>query len=111
MWLETRGWTILDRRFRSGHRDIDLVASRTDPEGRVVAFVEVKAILSTAFGGPLGAVNWKKRRELWRSATVWMARHPAAGELFRFDVIGVHFDRQRVRVQHIENAFFVPNRS
>jgi putative endonuclease len=111
MWLQTKGWTILDRRFRNGHRDIDLIASRTGEEGRLIAFVEVKARLSSGFGGPIGAVNWKKQRELCKSANIWISRHPMTADLFRFDVIGVHFDRGRVRVRHVENAFLVPTRT
>ena len=38
-WLRRRGWRVMQRRFRTGHRDIDLVVER---EG-MVAFVEVKA--------------------------------------------------------------------
>jgi len=26
-WLASRGWILVERRFRSGHRDIDLVVS------------------------------------------------------------------------------------
>jgi putative endonuclease len=110
-WLTEKGWTILARRFRSGHRDIDLVAARRDAASRIVAFVEVKARKSADFGGPLGAVNWRKQRELCRSAWIWIARFGKSSDYYRFDVIGVLFDPNRVRVQHVENAFFVPNRS
>jgi len=27
-WLQSRGWKVLQRRYRSGHRDIDLIAQR-----------------------------------------------------------------------------------
>jgi putative endonuclease len=40
--LVARGWRIVDRRFRSGHRDIDLVVERNSDGFRLVAFVEVK---------------------------------------------------------------------
>jgi putative endonuclease len=100
-WLAQRGWRILDRRFRSGHRDLDLVAER---EG-VVAFVEVKARRGRSFGHPVEAVNWRKQRELTRSAAVWMARFGGAKQTFRFDVIGVLMDESGTRVRHVENAF------
>lgn len=101
-WLVGRGWRILARRFRSGHRDLDLVAER----GGVVAFVEVKARRSDLFGDPVQAVHWRKQREIARSASVWAERHGRAALTYRFDVIGVAFDgRRRVRVRHVENAF------
>ena len=106
-WLCRRGWRIVQRRFRSGRRDIDLVAER---EG-TIAFVEVKARRSGGFGGPVEAVGWKKQRELGRSAAVWIDRHGREGECYRFDVIGVLLAGETVRVRHVENAFLVPRKS
>jgi len=110
-WLPGHGWQIAERRFRNGHRDIDLIATRGEPDsGRTVAFVEVKTRASTDFGGPVSAVNWRKQRELGRSAKVWMSRFQKPGDTFRFDVIGVILEPEKVRVQHIENAFLLPNK-
>jgi len=108
-WLTVHGWEIADRRFRNGHRDIDLVATRTerDGAGRTVAFVEVKTRAEWSFGGPTAAVSWRKQRELSRSAKVWMSRFQRPGDNFRFDVIGVILSPQNVRVQHVENAFLL----
>ena len=100
-WLERNGWKIVNRRFRSGHRDIDLVAERHG----VVAFVEVKARKGLEFGEPVEAVGWRKRRELSRSARVWIDRHGRGPESYRFDVIGIHMVQDRVRVRHVEDAF------
>lgn len=100
-WLVARGWRVLARRFRSGHRDLDLVVERSG----TVAFVEVKARRSRRWGHPVEAVDWRKQRELVRSAQVWIARHGRAGTAYRFDVIGVLVDGDRVRVRHVENAF------
>jgi putative endonuclease len=100
-WLRRKGWRVVQRRFRSGHRDIDLVVEQ---EG-LVAFVEVKARNGDTFGDPVGAVNWKKQKELGRSARVWIARHGRREEAYRFDVVGVLVDGERVRVRHVENAF------
>ena len=100
-WLRRQGWRIVQRRFRSGHRDIDLVAERDG----LVAFVEVKARRGQRFGDPVEAVNWKKQRELGRSARVWIDRHGRSPEAYRFDVIGVLVAGKRVRIRHVENAF------
>lgn len=100
-WLRERGWRVVQRRFRSGHRDIDLVVEQ---EG-VVAFVEVKARRGEQFGDPVEAVNWRKQKELGRSARVWVARHGRQDDAYRFDVIGVLVEGPRVRIRHVANAF------
>ncbi len=100
-WLRARGWTVLARRFRSGHRDLDLVVR----QGRQVAFVEVKARRDRRFGDPAGAVGWRKRRELTRSAQVWIDRCGRPGDAYRFDVVAVLVGRDGARVRHVEDAF------
>jgi putative endonuclease len=104
-WLVRDGWQVVDRRWRSGRRDLDLVAIREN----VVAFVEVKTRRSTWSGGPVEAVNWRKQRELTRSAQAWidqrgvlLAPQPA---VFRFDVVGVVASRDGVGVCHVTAAF------
>jgi putative endonuclease len=108
-WFAAAGYAVLARRFRSGHRDLDLVVARAG----VVAFVEVKTRRGPAFGGPLAAVHWRKRRELVRSARVWVARFGRPGQAYRFDVFGVLVgpparEGRRVRVRHLADAFQVP---
>jgi putative endonuclease len=103
-WLRRQGWRVVMRRFRSGHRDIDLVIER---EG-TVAFVEVKARRGVQFGDPVEAVNWSKQRELARSASVWIDRHGRPSEVYRFDVVGVLVEGERVRIRHVPNAFSLP---
>ncbi|HEY7893413.1 MAG TPA: YraN family protein [Gemmatimonadaceae bacterium] len=102
-WLEQQGWTLVARRFRNGHRDLDLIARRDG----VVAFVEVKARRGSDFGDPVEAVDWRKRRELIRSAHVWMDRFGQPTDSYRFDVIGVLMEGARVRIRHVQNAFAV----
>ncbi|HUO52930.1 MAG TPA: YraN family protein [Gemmatimonadaceae bacterium] len=100
-WLAERGWTTLGRRVRSGHRDLDLVMERDG----LVAFVEVKARSGERFGDPVEAVHWKKRRELVRSALVWMDRHGTPGRSYRFDVVGVLVSEGRAKIRHVPAAF------
>ncbi|MBU6367251.1 MAG: YraN family protein [Gemmatimonadetes bacterium] len=102
-WLRSLGWQLVTHRFRSGHRDIDLVVRR----GAQVAFVEVKTRRGERFGNPVAAVGWRKQRELWRSAAIWVARHGSPGLCYRFDVIGVLVFGQKVRIEYVEDAFRV----
>jgi putative endonuclease len=107
-WLVQKGWRVVERRFRSGHRDIDLIVERVGAEGRLIAFVEVKTRVSSEYGGPLAAVHWKKQREMARAARDWMARqrwNPVP--IFRFDVVGVIYGHGPAEVIHVENAFQV----
>lgn len=103
-WFRVRGWRILARRFRAGRRDLDLIAELAG----TVAFVEVKARSGLGFGHPVEAVNLKKRKELARAALVWIDRHGRPGSAYRFDVLGVLIEGERVRVRHIPDAFRVP---
>jgi len=100
-WLQRRGWRVLAQRFRSGRRDVDLVVERSG----TVAFVEVKTRRATDFGDPIEAVSWRKRRELIRSALVWVDRFGAPGAAYRFDVVGVIIAGRDARIRHVENAF------
>ncbi|HSJ62619.1 MAG TPA: YraN family protein [Gemmatimonadaceae bacterium] len=100
-WLARRGWRLVGRRFRNGHRDIDLIVEGHD----TVVFVEVKARRARDFGDPVEAVDWRKQRELVRSAHVWMDRFGVPGRAYRFDIVGVLVEGRSVRVRHVENAF------
>ena len=82
-WLNERGFRILDRNWRTGRLELDLVAER----GGEVVFVEVK----TRRPGPQPAseaLSWRQRRALRRAAAAWMRHHPT-GRAFRFDLLAV----------------------
>lgn len=100
-WMVRRGWTVVEHRFRAGRRDIDLVMRRESE----VAFVEVKARRKPDLGGPIEAVQWRKQRELSRAAAVWIDRYGKDELAYRFDVLGVLVEGERVRVRYVPNAF------
>ena len=100
--LRRRGYAILARRFRTRHGEIDIVAR----DGDVLVFVEVKARSSRGFGGAVGAVTPRKRRQVMAMAQRYMARVGWAARPCRFDVVAVQADgREAPDVTLIRNAF------
>ncbi|MFQ5702537.1 MAG: YraN family protein [Gemmatimonadales bacterium] len=100
-FLAAAGWEIMAHRFRLGRIEIDLIARR----GSLIAFVEVKTRKTRAFGSPLEAVTWAKKREIVRVARGWMDRYGRRDYVYRFDVIGVTLGREGVQIEHVEDAF------
>lgn len=96
-YLQSRGWEILEHRFRAGRIELDVVARR----GHLVAFIEVKTRRGTAFGSPFEAITGAKRREIVKAARVWTDRHGRPSDVYRFDCIGLVDGK----LEHLEDAF------
>ncbi|MCU0844159.1 MAG: YraN family protein [Spirochaetes bacterium] len=89
-FLEARGFDILERNYRFGRTgEIDLIARRGD----LVVFAEVKSRNTAVYGGPLYAINERKKRTIRLIASQYLAARPALNVrsiTFRFDMIAVY---------------------
>ena len=100
-WLEGHGFVVLDRNWRSGRRELDIVAR----DGDVIAFVEVKT-RAPGPQAPVEAVSRAKRRTIRHASEAWIHAHPGVGREFRFDVVGVTAGpRGKHRIRHYPDAF------
>ena len=99
--LRKIGYRIVERNYRCKLGEIDCVAV----QGRTLVFLEVKARRSDEFGGPLAAVDQRKRRKLTRLAQHYVAARGLHDTPCRFDVVGVWFTGDGPRVEVIANAF------
>lgn len=99
-YLEDKGYTILDRNYRKGHLEIDIIA--TDEEDLVI--VEVKTRSSDTFMRPEEAVDHKKRVSLMRLANYYVKTHRRIEDV-RFDIISIVANDQETTIEHIRNAF------
>lgn len=82
--LQQQGYVILDSDWKSGHRDIDIVAM----DGDEVVLVEVKTRSNDHFSEPLDAVNYRKMMNLRRAFNHYIKYH-RVNNAVRFDIIGI----------------------
>lgn len=96
-FLGNLGMRLLQRNFRTGTGEIDLVLQ----DGETIVFCEVKARKSDRFGRCEEFVDYRKRRKLLRAARAYLAKERRA-RFYRFDVVEVYYELGCVR--HIENV-------
>jgi len=99
-FLREKGYKILKRNYRFGHKEIDIVAR----DKNTVVFVEVKTGRSKRFGEPFEKVGTFKQRKLIEAAKDFIQKSEIKDCDFRFDVISVDLTGDR-KIEHIENAF------
>ncbi|CAN5805401.1 YraN family protein [soil metagenome] len=96
-WYEQRGFEVVARNWRCREGEIDLILRRQ----RMIVFCEVKTRSSTAFGAPVEAVTYAKRRRLRHLAAHWLDDTPLRAAGIRFDVASVLAGK----IEVIEGAF------
>ena len=100
-YLRFHGYSILERNYRSGRYEIDVVAR--ERRTGVLVFVEVKTRSSTAFGRPVDAVTAQKQLFLTRAAQGYLRARREPDAPTRFDVVEVYL--RPLRIVHLPGAF------
>lgn len=102
-YLESKGYRILERDWKSGHRDLDIIA-RTANE---VVFVEVKTRRTREFGNPFEAVDYRKRHNLLAAINQYV-RYRQIDMPLRLDIISIIAeDMSHPEIEHIEDVQMV----
>lgn len=83
--LADRGYAILERRYRTGRGEIDIIA---DDDGTLV-FVEVRARADAECGSAAESVTDAKKRRVCRMAAEYLAVRQIANRPCRFDVVAI----------------------
>lgn len=102
-YLVRCGYSVLDRNWHSGHKELDLIARKDDE----LVIVEVKTRSSTDYGTPEEAVDSRKIRRIVSAADAYV-RLKALDLHVRFDIITIVINEGEPSVVHIEDAFFPP---
>lgn len=99
--LREKGYKILHRNWKSGKRELDIVAENKD----FIVFVEVKTRSKDFYVHPADTVNREKRKSMIYAAEGYIKIYNIDKES-RFDIITVISDGKSVEVDHIEDAFY-----
>lgn len=100
-YLQRKGYVILERDWKSGHRDLDIIAM----DGDTVVFVEVKTRSNRLFTDPVDAVGYQKIRHLQQAANHYVKYRHIDRDI-RFDIICIVVSEEKTpEIEHIEDAF------
>ena len=113
-FLKKNGYTVIERNFRAGRNEIDIIVS----DKNYLVFVEVKARTCNAsgelpYGNPASAVTYQKRQRTLAAAEEYIRLKGTKGKQPRLDVIEIFFahspkfssTKEVLKINHIENAF------
>ena len=102
-FLERKGYDILERDWRLGKRDLDIIAWSDDHATLVI--VEVKTRQNIDFQEPEEAVDTPKMRNLAVAANAYVKLMDIDAEI-RFDIISVVGSKGKLlNIEHIVDAF------
>ena len=99
-FLQQKGYEIVDRNWRYGPKEIDIVARDSD----TMVFVEVKTRSTLAFELPQEAVTKKKMKNLVEAADAYMIQNNIDLE-GRFDIVAVLNGNPPKVIEHLEGAW------
>lgn len=100
-YLRGKGYDILERDWKHGKRDIDIIARKDN----ILAIIEVKTRSNTNYNEPQVAVDRRKIMSISLSANAYV-RQKRINATLRFDIITiVGSDENNYEITHLEDAF------
>lgn len=102
-YLEKNGYKILERNWRFGRIEVDIIACNDD----YLVFVEVKTRASDRWGNPEFSVTNDKIKRIVEAAESYINKFPIELPV-RFDVISVIINGDKIELEHFDDAFFAP---
>ena len=99
-FLKEKGYAILERNYRVGHLEIDIIALKDG----ILVFVEVKTRNNRLFSDPLQAIDYKKRKNLCKAINHYI-HYRKLDNPWRFDAITIvgTIGTTTPEIKHIED--------
>lgn len=99
-YLSEQGYELLERNFRYGKAEIDLIMRKN----KLLVFVEVKTRRNAAYGYPEEFVNRQQQAMIMRAAEQYILKNNWQG-LIRFDIVAI-LTEPELQIQHLPDAFY-----
>ena len=98
-WLRERGFYIVERNWRAGRYEIDIIAQHYD----TLHFVEVKTRKEGGWQSAYDSIDEQKTRSLRRAAMTYRAMHRIRHNI-QFDLIAITvYDDNSTSLEYVEN--------
>ena len=98
-FLENSGYTIIEKNWRSGRYEIDIIAE----EKNILVFVEVKTRSNDYYGFPEESVNKTKQDHILQAAEDYVIQKNITKEI-RFDIVSIILDGNVQKIYHVIDA-------
>lgn len=103
-FLRGKGYRIIERNFRKGYGEIDIVCIKD----KTLVFVEVKTRTSNAYGTPIEAISYYKLKSLIKTAEFYSHLHSELPNSLRIDAISVMLNKNgdMESIEHVESISY-----
>ncbi len=102
-YLENLNYKILEKNYNTKFGEIDIIAKDKDE----YVFIEVKTRISTNYGAPSEAVNFRKKQHIQKASEVYIFLNNLPNEYIRYDIVEVYFiNKSKYYINHLKNNFF-----
>jgi putative endonuclease len=104
-FLESKGYSILHKNFRTQYGEIDLIAQL----GKELVFIEVKTRTSKNYGYPEDSINQRKQEHILASSQAYLQQFSELSTQWRVDVVSILFrsGENQPEIVHFENAITI----
>ena len=96
-------YKIIERNYSCKFGEIDIIAK----DKNILVFVEVKSRTNDRYGTPATAINYYKKKNIIKTAQMYIQKNKLQNEFCRFDVVEVLLENADNNIRLIKNAFMV----
>lgn len=99
-YLLKKGYTIIERNFSCRQGELDIIAK----DKNEIVFIEVKTRTNKAYGEPIDAITYYKKKHLLRSVQYYLYLKNLENSYVRIDVIQIYKKSDKLYLSHIKGV-------